>query len=563
MRGLGLVLSLVLLLALLTALWLGTFGSTDDLVVAPTPQTPTAKEPKPVAEPGPRPGPAVAIGSGNGLVASRVAVTPPPNKNLADQPTAFVQVVDHGSGRPIAGAPLRTVLAGHDIAFTDERGIAPIALREPEQLAVVVAGYLLRLVPTRLGTTENEPQVVRLVRDEWSFRRRFEFAGAGTGSDEVFVRFRPQGQAQKPNSPVPATDAVRTRAWSEHTMLATRPVCADVPVQLGTWSEDRVHRLRSGSEVRFLTPGEFQVEAATTGGHVATTPLRIAAEQPGLVTVRIELRAGAYLDGRVSSAHGEPLANTRLLQQGGDPLGLVATTAADGTFRFGPLPNGPVTLHVRHGDHEPLAFGPTHAPATDVRITLQPLPRTSLRGRVRARPRLQPLAGATVVWSPPAGAPVNATTDADGIFVLPATGDADARLTVQAIGFVPWSELLAPGAPFAEFDLWPADTRERTGLRLTAVLAGTVADATGGPVVDATVRWQPNTPEPPAGTPGRRVLTGASLDLPPAVRTGADGAFSIETTQFGPGRLVLVGTDRAIAVDAVAGQTKNDLRLQP
>jgi hypothetical protein len=149
------------------------------------------------------------------------------------------------------------------------------------------------------------------------------------------------------------------------------------------------------------------------------------------------------------------------------------------------------------------------------------------------------------------------------MFVLAATGSADARLTVQAPGFLPWSEMLAPGAPFTEFDLWPAATSERTGLGLTAVFAGSVVDANGAPLADATVRWQPSTPTPATGTPGRRVLAGSTLDLPPAVRTGADGSFTLETTQFGPGRLQLVGTEHALALDAVAGKTKNDIRLQP
>src|SRR5262245_8380120 len=86
-------------------------------------------------------------GLGTDLVATRTAPPSVPDAKLADAPTAWLHVVDRATGGPVAGAPVRRLQGGAEIAFTDERGLAPVALRDPEQLVVVVDGYLLRLVP--------------------------------------------------------------------------------------------------------------------------------------------------------------------------------------------------------------------------------------------------------------------------------------------------------------------------------------------------------------------------------------------------------------------------------
>lgn len=529
---------------------------------APTTATPGASASAP-SQPGRSPGPA-------GLVATRAEGTlPTPPANLADSPTAWLQVTDRGTGKAVAGAPIRRLQGGPEVAFTDERGLAAVALREPEQLAVVVDGYLLRLVPTRLGTTEGEPQAVLMVRDEWSIVRRLQFTSPdGKAVAEAFVRFRPRAAGKGAASPVPSSDAIAQRAWTEHMMLATRPGCADVPVQLGSFAEDRVHRLANDTDVRFVAAGEFTIEAASTTGLVARIDTRIdALPRTGAPPIRVPMVDGAFAVGSVVGlASGKPVADARLTLQGGEPLGLVATTAGDGSFRVGPLLPGRVTLLVRHGDHEPLAFGPLVVPADDVRIALQPLPQTSLRGRVRTRPTLRPLAGATVSWTPPGSAPVTATTDADGQFTLRATGNQDARLAVQAVGHLAYAELVAPGAPFADYDVWPAVTSERLAHGLSALLEGIVVDAEGRPRAGLDVRWRPARPAAaPTGVPGRRVLEGGALELPLGARTGDDGAFRIETNAFGEGRLVVADdpTGRGLAATATAGQTTHGLRLQP
>jgi hypothetical protein len=501
-----------------------------------------------------------------GTVATRTEPLRANTEGLADAPSAWLQVVDHATMKPIAGAAVRRVQGGAEIGFTDERGLAGLPLADREQLAVVIDGYLLRLVPTRLGSTEAEPQQVLLVRDAWSQRRCFHFVDPdGKRVAEAFVRFRPR-EPSTARSPVPAGDALLQRAWTEHTMLAGMPVCDSVPVQLGSFAENRVHRLVDGAEVRFVCPGVFTLEVATPAGLVGSSELRIEGHAGAAgEAVRIQLVRGETVSGLVvNAATSTPLAQAELTVQGGEPLGLVATTAADGAFAIGPLLPGRVTLNVRQGDCEPQAVGPFLAPVASVRIALQPLPQTSLRGRVRSRPELTPLAGATIVWSPGAGAPVTATSKADGTFVLPATGTAAAKLLVQAFGHQSYAELVEPGSPFAEYDLWPGTPAVRLEKGLSCMLQGVVIDAEGRPVANATVRWHPAQQIAAGGIPGRRVLEGGTLELPVVATTHIDGSFALETNQFGPGKLTLVGAETAagrIDVEATAGKTINGLRL--
>ena len=489
-------------------------------------------------------------------------------EGLADAATACIRVLDLADQTPIAGAAVRRVQGGAELGFTDDRGLVGLPIKQAEQLAVLADGYLLRMAPTQLGTTEAEPQRVQLVRDAWSMVRQFEFVGRdGRAAGEAFVRFRPQKAAGGTAVVGPASEsAALQRAWSEHLLLATQPVCVDVLVQLGTWSQDRVHRLAHRAAVRFAASGEFLAEVATTTGLVGQATFRLEASQTGnQPPIRIALEAGAYVAGTVVGGV-QPLAGAEVTLQGGEPLGLLATTGDDGRFRLGPLPRGEATLHVRHGDHQPLAFGPVAADASGVRVVLQPLPKSTLRGRVRSRPELQPIAGARLSWAPNGAAVVTATAAADGTFQLAATGDQAARLLVSAPGYLPYAELVEPGSPFAEYDLWPAASEVRLAKGLTARLAGIVVDAQGRAMPGVSVRWIPARTTQSVGMPGRRTLEGGALALPLVISTGTDGTFQIETNQFGPGRICLAeagpSATGGVETEAVAGASKDGLRLQ-
>lgn len=567
--GLKVGILLALLMLFLVAPMAFMLMLSGDPVVLPKEDSPTAKVDESPVIPQ-KPGPASTTRVAASTVATRALASKPATEELAERPTACILVVDRDSKQPVAGAAVRRVQGGADLAFTDERGLASVPLKQAEQLAVIAAGYLLRMAPTQLGSTEAEPQRVLMVRDEWSIVRRFQFVGRdGRNAPEAFVRFRPRLETGPATSLPSTVDGVTARAWQEHAMLAGLPVCADVAVQLGKWSQDRVHRIAHLGEVRFAMPGEFLAEVATETGLVGQATLRLEAATAGQpsTTIRIDLERGDFAAGTVVGLGSmQPLAGAEVTLQGGEPLGLLATTGSDGSFRLGPLPSGQAMLNVRHGDHQPLAWGPIATNATNVKVLLQPLPKSTLRGRVRSRPDLQPIAGARLSWSPNGAAAVTATTGADGTFQLAATGETAARLAISAPGFVAYAELVQPGSPFAEYDLWPGTPEVRIAKGLSARLVGIVVDAQGRAVPGVSVRWIPAQRTEPAGMPGRRTLDGGTLELPLIVATGTDGAFLLETTQFGAGRVCLAeaGPSAAGGIEtvAVAGTIKDGLRLQ-
>ncbi len=510
-------------------------------------------------------GPAAAAGVPPGTVATRANEERAPAAGLADAPTACIVVVEYGTSTPVAGAAVRRVANGDEIAFTDEQGKALLALKEREQLAVVRDGFLLRLAPTEVGSTEQEPQRVQLVRDRWSSRLVLSLrAPDGSAAADAFVRFRGVATSATAPSPVPPGDVVVERAWIEHGMLAGRPVCGDVPVELGTYAEGRVHRLANEQEIRFVVPGPYEAEIATLGGFVARTRVQVAAG-PSPQRAEVRLVPGERVVGTVVGGDGTtPVAGASVSVDGGDPLGLVATTSATGAFELGPMLPGPIVLAIRHVDHEAKALGPMAPPYGNLRIQLVPLPASSIRGRVRSRPGLAPIAGATVAWMVAGAAPVTAKTGTDGTFVVRATGKEPARLVVRAIEHITYAELVDPGAPFADYDLLPATPEARLAAKLSALLEGVVVDARGVPAAGVTLRWEPNARAAPDFAPGRRVLEGGALDLPVFATTGQDGAFRLETHHFGPGRLAVAGDAAGAGLGAVAipGTASTGLRLQ-
>lgn len=513
------------------------------------------------------PGPAIEVPRitqlPEGVVATRSEPESIDPEGLADRATACLRVIDHMTEKAISGAFVRSMHNGADIAFTDELGLASLPLARPAQMAIVFDGYLLRLAPVQLGSSEAEPQTVRLVPDRWSLRRRFAFVDpAGKAVNEVFVRLKPAGQLPNTRIPVPAGDVVLQRAWSEHTMLATRAVSRDVAVQLGRYSADRVHQMTGRtSMIRFSVPGDFVLEASTINGLVARANVAVIPGSEPPIQV-VNMAAGASIRGRVTNLAGSALAAAEITIQGGEPLGLRATTATDGTFMISPLPIGRTTLLVRHGTHAPIAHGPVATPSENVQIKLTPLARTPLRGRVRARPGLAPIAKATVIWQVAGGAAIIVKTAADGTFELQAAGDIASKLIVQASGYVRYAELVDANEAFADYDVWPADLATRVGNGTTASLEGLVMGANGRPLANASVRWRPDKPTGVSGIPGRRVLEGAVLQLPGVATTDSSGAFVIETNQFGRGVVSLVSdTSKSVETNAIAGKSTNSLEL--
>ncbi|MEC7726175.1 MAG: carboxypeptidase-like regulatory domain-containing protein [Planctomycetota bacterium] len=498
-----------------------------------------------------------------GVVATRAEAVDIDPGELADRPTVCLRVVDHESERPVAGAVVRRLLSGADLAFTDDQGLAFVPLAEPAQLAVVCEGYLLRLAPARPGSDAQNPQRVRLVRDAWSCVRRFAFEDEdGAPVPTPYVRVRPvAGAALVDCCRASTLDDVAQRAWSEHQMMARKPVSRGQYLHAGA-KDDHVYRAADALlSVRFAATGEYRLEVGSTTGGVGAAMVTVAVgPEPPVQVVRVT--TGAVIAGVVRGDRGAPLAGATVTVQGGDPLGLAAVTGDDGAFQLGPLLRGARTLLVRHDLHRPAAVEGVAAPSAANQVQLEPLRRTPLRGLVRARPTLDPVAGATVIWQVAGGGAVTARTGADGEFELQAAGDIAARLMIQAPGFVTYAELVEPGGAFANYDLLPAVARARVEAGITATLEGVLLSAGGFPVAGASVRWNATNPPTSRALPGRRVLEGAALELPNVIKTDAAGAFVLETTHFGPG-VLMVGGARPLEAEAtaVAGQRVPGIEL--
>jgi hypothetical protein len=511
----------------------------------------------------------------NGAVASGTTNVGAPGEqrrpaDLADAPTTFLEVTDARSQRPVPGAAVHRLTDGWLLVFTDEQGRCGVPLKQQEQLAVVADGYLLRLCPTQVGSTPERPQPVALEPDDCSHRVTFRFVRPDGGlAEEVFARLRPA----RPVPPVPdvtlpaamrGATPERQRAWTEHVTIGTLQPGLGVHVQLGFRNAQFVHGLMGEDTVRFAEGGVFTVEAATREGFVAQQTFGV--EPAAAAPVVVRLVAGNHVAGIVlGAATKNPIAGAHLAVEGGDPLRLDVATDERGRFRIGPLLGPTVTLVVRHGDHEELRQGPLASDAAGVQIVLQPLPQDTVRGCVRARPDQTPIADALVALVLPEGRGTPVRTAADGTFALRRAAPDAVQVAITARGYLAWRELVQPGAPFLEFDLWPASTDVRLQKRLTAVLSGVVVDERDRPVATIPVRLHPGMPDVPQGLPDRRVLDGALPPLPLVVTTGSDGTFTLETNLAGSGRLFVVDgnpvEDSAIALEVALGSRRAGLRL--
>jgi hypothetical protein len=491
--------------------------------------------------------------------------------DLADRPTAWLQVVAAADGAPVPGAAIYRLDTRADtaaITFTDAAGLAGLPLKKPEQLIVAMRGYLLRQAATHLGSSAERPQQVQLEADRYSLRVVLRFTLPGDRQpDEVCVRLRPLWEQKGAELPAPgalrgASEAV-VRAWREqHTIAMLRPV-PEVHVQLGPFNQDRVFVLAAEDQISFAAPGLYTVDAATRDGFVGRATLDAAGATAAPFVVA--LQPGRAIGGTVrSAATGAPVARAEVVVLGGDPLDLAAVTDEAGRFSIGPLADGSFPLEVRHRDYELGRAGPVAAGTDGVAVRLDALPATALRGRVRARPSLQPIAGATASVTDALGKPITATSDQDGWFVLRGSGKGSVRLVIGAPHFMPYSELLDPGAPAYDYDLWPDDTATRLREKMTAVLSGTAVDEAGQALPSASVRLAPERALAAPAIAGRRVLLGGALPLPLITTAGLDGSFQLETQCEGPGALTVVdaaGNGAPLRVEVVLGSTIGGLQV--
>ena len=521
---------------------------------------PAAVTGKPVVAPqtgSAQPGPAVEL---------RVPV------DLADRATAFLEVVDLDTAVPIEGAAVyRFQREEPEVAlgYTDANGIVALPLREPGQMLVAREGYLMRLSPTQLGSTESRPQKVQLVPDSFSRRCRFRFVlPDGQTPEQVRGRFAPArdeaGKEQIRPLVIRDRSEIVRRAWSEHATVAAVHPLEDLHLQAGQHNAEVVHVLSGADEVLFVQPGIYDYEFATVSGFVARGQLDT--ERLGVTDFVVALQPGLAVSGAVYDEDGTaPIAGAMVLIAGGDPLQLRATTDVSGAFQIGPLAGGDYRLDIYHRDYEQLQCGPYRAGPGEATIRLTKLPAVAIRGRVLGLPDRQPVAGATASTPDTLGQPLSVSSDLEGFFTLSVGGRESRKVTVGAPGYLAHVEMLEPGSAITEIELWPLATETRVSKGLTALLSGIVVDRFGAPVAGKQVQFVPDRPAPGPSIGSRRILQGGSASLPTRATTSVEGGFALETLQAGKGMLVVVdGREVAAGVPVVVelGRVVGGIRIE-
>jgi hypothetical protein len=558
MRGLSVGLIVLALLASAVWLWQGSGVAPPDPLRAATGSTTAGVGPDEV---------------GWGLDVPRSEPTEPalPRQpmDLAATPTACLRVVDAAVGVPLEGVAVYRFRAGFPevaLGFSDAAGMVELPLSEPGQLIVALSGYLLRLAPTALGTTADQPQTVRLVQDAFSVRSTFSFRKEdGSKPDVVHVMLAPVDDDAVRDGVLPAAvragDAVVRRAWGEHATVAAMQAVPGIALQAGRHNASQPMRLAAREEVTFLSAGVHRYVAVTVDGLAAAGEF-----DPGRTPeLSVTLTKGRELAGQVRDAVTDKvLAAADVATTAGDPLLMTTRTDAEGRFVIGPVANVDLALTVTHGEFEPGAAQGLR-PGVLAVVRLQPLPGETLRGRILEAGIGSPLVGALVSTVDAAGQPVQVRSGRDGGFALPVAGREAIRLTVAMEGFLPHVELLGADDPPRTVELWPGSTEARMQAGLTGLLRGLVVDTSGRPLSGMPIRFVPDQPDPRQGSLGRRVLQSGIAAVPGQVTTAPDGSFVLETTAEGQGLIAVTAgpfQGRGTRAQAIRGRAMSGVRIE-
>lgn len=288
-----------------------------------------------------------------------------------------------------------------------------------------------------------------------------------------------------------------------------------------------------------------------------------------------------FVSGRVVDLFGKPLAHARVglhALGGDDPK--PATSAADGTFKLGPLAPGANYRAVLYADRD--GFGREYALAPVVRpgsttdvgdIVL--LTGRPYKGQVLTDANV-PVPSADVqlhfefrinrYTTSNFGPPINLTADAEGRYALPPLPAGGSHLRFWAVDRQKWTETLR---------VEPGDTAEVPNARLLPGITfrGRVVDEAGKPVKGAVI--DPFDSRVESGADGRFVLAGFGdrwqpRDLPvlkPGFQfgtfTGGAGEVEVKLVRFGwfAGTATDAQTDKPVSVTR-ARLAKGDKQLR-
>jgi protocatechuate 3,4-dioxygenase beta subunit len=439
------------------------------------------------------------------------------------------RVVDDEGG-PVAGATVVVsdpMGVGRDPVVTDAEGRFEVGGLGPGSTWIVAekAGHGRKEV---FGFAPDDEDVVIVLGRAGGLRLRVRSLAEDRPLERCRVRVHREGE----NERTMIRDLVRAR-WR------------DVETPGGT------------GRIQGLTAGTYVVEAAADGHAPARVTGVVVPPEGTSEEVVLELDREAVLEGRVVLLPDEtPVGGVRLtlmLDLGGRPLATtdrVETSAVDGSFRFGELAPGRVSLTVTHpGLGSQAVVGDASreegAPPLIVRLSAQ----ARIVGRV-LDPEGRPVPGAAVralpsfiqsLWQ-------DATTDEDGRFAFESLAPGSVRVV-----WVPhrpeWGRVLSRTVELKAGEQTTVDLRAE---KAAATLTGEVRDAEG-PVAKAAIGLFPVDAEP-----GTNQGQWATAD--------DEGRFRVRVPR--PGRYVLTANDpryrrqASVALDLpAAGELRQDLRI--
>lgn len=493
---------------------------------------------------------------------------------------ARVRIVDARTRQPVPGARVLD-LAGGTLAAAAADGLLHVDDARAGRIAFLADGYLAKL-PTAgdddallLERAAGTKEVVEvgLRRDEFTLACGLRFSGPDGAAVAGRVRFTlacldepPPTAMSFPTGKLPPAarvDPATFEAWRQHVAVQLMPAVGTSLVHLGVQSNGRVFEVEDGGgEVRFVASGRYRVAAVAPGAELAGS--REFTVDGGGGPIEVRLAGGRFVHGvAVDASDGRPVAGVtvRLTDPVVAALG-EAETGSDGAFRIGPIAADSVAVQATSRRYRDVTA--TLGVGSDSRLMLTPKPVDVVRGIVRQRATLAPIAGAEVLLRRGFDVDARVQTGADGTFALEAVLEAP-ELVVRAPGFLAWVEAIREPQDSYPCDLWPAEVEARLQAGLTGVLAGRVVDAKSQPAGGVPVQLLSDEATMPQGIPGRVVLEGLILPLRPMALTEQDGTFVLEWHQAGTFHL-LATNGRTTPADATPvtvalGQRTRDLLL--
>jgi hypothetical protein len=259
------------------------------------------------------------------------------------------------------------------------------------------------------------------------------------------------------------------------------------------WPEWRGERLDQAITGR---DGTFQFRASMPYGLFVTVEhpdfAGGASEVPsGGEPVQFDLAPGHELTGYVTNALGAPVANARIALEavpGSSRRVEVATTSANGRYRFTNLVAGPVRLVARHESWQPASVGAiVVGDQVNADIRLERAAMTPLRGRVTSAASQAPVAGATVQLIPLNQNlgfvdPLTTRTGADGSFLVTGVPRGSMKLVVRHPDYGVWPRTQPVGVLATEL---PIELPPRTRLQGQLVVDRPPTLYRGGEVLEA------------------------------------------------------------------------------